>query len=1011
MMIDRTEQNRRKKLNESGHWEIPNNLDTSNFDFNWRPHDNERPYIHQFGTQWQRTGGPRYIVPEQEGIKYQSVQHAIRLSDTSNFKKLIEEEIEFDYSWHPDDTEPSYVYVFGNQWNDTKQDQILEYRLEDSGEKKYMSEPIVKVHSKKENWYSLIEGSTVDQYWRHDPYDPPYIYVWGNKWNDSRTEPTVEYRVSEATDRKYIQDMTATLIPTIDNWHILIDGATIDQSWRPNPYETPYIYVWGNQWNDAATEPTVEYRVPGAVDRKYINNMVAIVPSTTENWTVFVEDDYKTFDFSWRPNPYAPSQIYQWENNGPMYSMKDAVHVSLMTRSDINQSNVSRYKIETTLEHLIEQHPTEVFWALNSELNYDQFDFSWRPTEENFRHINVFGNALSKDVTTYYVNGPAFIKGFKEYNYIDDHQIEITTDIDMFYIIKGSSVDQYEELKLQFPKLQKTRYLNSWVDTINRCVKKATTKLIWILSSEVDYTDFKFDFYPTTWQRNMIHVFGTQWSHWGNTYMINTETFEEDTKYVKIIEHLTNINFVRKRIAKITQCLYDIVYIDHGNASTSLDQLKQKCPNSVVTILKYNDSYLKTLSNWTSTFNVFEIKQEHYLWVCSSLCDYSEFDFTWASDPFKQEQLHVFSSKLGTDRQKFGDTFLLNLNTFKKEAEFLSKLEDYSCSIDYIGHISAHRLPHPVIEHDHDSQVIAIKEIKNRTWPYYELINRDSKPVKNQFIVPNMWNVHERQVLVSSTGASRIVVPEVAIDYIHSEVYDYHNIQTMDQVDQSKPLDIIFFSNTEPAAEENFIYLSNLVKSKKLSNKLHWVKNVSGRVASQHAAANTSETSWYFLVNGKLRINEKFDFNWQPDRLQRAKHYIFSATNPVNGLEYGHQAIVANNRTLTLNTIVQGLDFTLDSPHEVVEMNCGVARFNTDPWTTWRTAFREVIKLSCNTDEASVERLRAWVNIGNGANGEWSIKGAQDAVAYYDKVKGNLTELMKSYDWQWLEKLYKKRYC
>jgi hypothetical protein len=92
-------------------------------------------------------------------------------------------------------------------------------------------------------------------------------------------------------------------------------------------------------------------------------------------------------------------------------------------------------------------------------------------------------------------------------------------------------------------------------------------------------------------------------------------------------------------------------------------------------------------------------------------------------------------------------------------------------------------------------------------------------------------------------------------------------------------------------------------------------------------------------------------------------------------------------------------------------MNCGVARFNTDPWTTWRTAFREVIKLSCNTDEASVERLRAWVNIGNGENGEWSIKGAQDAVSYYDKVKGNLTELMKSYDWQWLEKLYKKRYC
>jgi hypothetical protein len=51
-----------------GFWEVPENLDTSGFDFSWRPSPYDRPYVHQFGTQWQRTGGPRFIIPNAEGV-------------------------------------------------------------------------------------------------------------------------------------------------------------------------------------------------------------------------------------------------------------------------------------------------------------------------------------------------------------------------------------------------------------------------------------------------------------------------------------------------------------------------------------------------------------------------------------------------------------------------------------------------------------------------------------------------------------------------------------------------------------------------------------------------------------------------------------------------------------------------------------------------------------------------------------------------------------------------------
>ena len=58
-MISTEELQTRHSLWTQGYWEVPDGLDTTNFNFNWRPVPWERPYIHQFGTQWQRTGGPR----------------------------------------------------------------------------------------------------------------------------------------------------------------------------------------------------------------------------------------------------------------------------------------------------------------------------------------------------------------------------------------------------------------------------------------------------------------------------------------------------------------------------------------------------------------------------------------------------------------------------------------------------------------------------------------------------------------------------------------------------------------------------------------------------------------------------------------------------------------------------------------------------------------------------------------------------------------------------------------
>ena len=195
--------------------------------------------------------------------------------------------------------------------------------------------------------------------------------------------------------------------------------------------------------------------------------------------------------------------------------------------------------------------------------------------------------------------------------------------------------------------------------------------------------------------------------------------------------------------------------------------------------------------------------------------------------------------------------------------------------------------------------------------------------------------------------------------------------------------------------------------TKGLRNRVVRVDGVNGRVQAYHAAAEASETPWMFTVFAKLRVNDKFDFSWQPDRLQVPKHYIFNATNSVNGLEYGHQAMIAYNKKITLGNSGTGLDFTLDNEHEVVEVNSGVAMYNTDSWSTWRTAFREALKLKATIvdnpdDSISIERLLAWSTKGEGQYGEDSIKGALDAIEYYDEVNGDIYKLRLSYEWDWL---------
>jgi hypothetical protein len=566
--------------------------------------------------------------------------------------------------------------------------------------------------------------------------------------------------------------------------------------------------------------------------------------------------------------------------------------------------------------------------------------------------------------------------------------------------------------------------------SIEHAQQLSRTRYFWWVNYLTDYTGWDFLWEPVPWESHQRHAWPSQWQKDSGTYLVpksgysetNYRTNQQLTRYFDLpswsipkgfdvesfdwswhpdptdppyiyqfgtqhqrtggplycVSGATDLKFVDQILGKTKTGVTPIIEIDHldGNAG--------QVPDTIKTV-RYFDNYRDVLTRIANTV------EHEYVWIVSSVCDYTNFDFSWHPEQWQTTMLHVFAS----DGEKFGDTFYMHVPSFRDRIAQFDLLDWYP--LNFVG-VTVPRRPLPVILHNHDTHVQAVK---TTDWPG-PLAVFATEPVQQVPCVP-LWREKSKTIVPLSAGASQVIVPKTAIPYIKSQLYDYaHMDRSQRHLHDEHPLDIVFIENGEPNALDNLRALSSATASR--DNQVVVSRGITGRVAAYHAAAEMSTTPWFFAVFAKLRVDKDFDWAWQPDRMQEPKHYIFHARNPVNGLEYGHQAMIAYNKKLVLANAGSGLDFTLDSAHEVVPILSGTAEYAHTPWMAWRTAFRECIKLRCSPDVESQYRLNRWLGPVPEAlpNSEWSRWGAEDAVEYYESVDGAVDELKKSYDWGWL---------
>ena len=409
-------------------------------------------------------------------------------------------------------------------------------------------------------------------------------------------------------------------------------------------------------------------------------------------------------------------------------------------------------------------------------------------------------------------------------------------------------------------------------------------------------------------------------------------------------------------------------------------------------IVPFVDSYFSVIKSCIE-----DIRTE-YFWVFASFLKLDKFDFDYIPEQFEKDQMHVWytTHPLGELNQE-GNILLIPTKQFKEQLKNLKFLRDYK-NVNYHADPDLWQPLCPRVYFKLKSPV----DDYNRGDPmfYKWMINNDLQGVYKPNFYPSFWE----DVKLYSWGKTKDIMLVPYKENI-KQFYDFDRTVHFDLEYDVKPMDIIFISYDEPLAERRF----NKLKEKYPRAK--WCKNIKGQTEAYHTAANMSDTDYFFAVFPKLEIVDSFDFSFQPDRMKNSCHYIFNCKNPVNGLEYGHGSVLLYNKKLTLETIVPGLDFTQSKPHDWVPILSAVNYFNETPWLSWRTAFREVVKLCQGKITVETKyRLKKWCELGVGKNADWVLKGSQDAKEFYNKNSDNHSELMLSYDFEWLKNYYESKY-
>ena len=187
--------------------------------------------------------------------------------------------------------------------------------------------------------------------------------------------------------------------------------------------------------------------------------------------------------------------------------------------------------------------------------------------------------------------------------------------------------------------------------------------------------------------------------------------------------------------------------------------------------------------------------------------------------------------------------------------------------------------------------------------------------------------------------------------------------------------DIVFISYKEVNADKHF---NELYKRFPIVQR---VDGVQGIHKAHKTAASKCLTKMFWVVDGDAKVLDDFNFDFMPEKRNENVVHVWRSKNPINNLEYGYGGVKLLPRRLTLEMKEDTTDMTtsISNRFRAMEQVSNISVFNTNAFNTFKSAFRECVKLSSKVidrgdDKETDSRLNVWCTVGKDKlYGEYAI--------------------------------------
>jgi hypothetical protein len=220
--------------------------------------------------------------------------------------------------------------------------------------------------------------------------------------------------------------------------------------------------------------------------------------------------------------------------------------------------------------------------------------------------------------------------------------------------------------------------------------------------------------------------------------------------------------------------------------------------------------------------------------------------------------------------------------------------------------------------------------------------------------------------------------------------------------------DIIFISYNEPQADENF---SRLKARFPYAQRVQGIKGIH---QAHIAAAKKAFTKMFWVIDADAQILDTFNFDHAVSEYDLENVHVWRSINPINDLEYGYGGVKLLPKSLTQNMDTSKPDMTtsISSLFKAMPEISNITAFNVDAFNTWKSAFRECVKLASKTidrqdDTDTNYRLNVWCTRGlDRPFGREAIEGAVQGKQYGLENKDNNESLKLINDFDWLRERF-----